>query len=148
MSNAASDFDEFWSAFPHRPRCRPKRLSRMYWQGLKPLIDGSRITPDDWPAIKYGASALRELYVEDGTDQRYWVNVGTWLFQGSWEGAIEELEARQAESRNDDQQASKRRAEAFEREGRHARAAWERANGNGHAHENVIDLPRKTGGEL
>lgn len=149
-------FDAFWAAFPHRLGSRPKRLARMYFVGRKRLIDETFITPDDWMDIQYGAVAQSELYVRDGTEKQYWVNVATWLYQGRWEGATEDLEQRQAEGRQAHQRATERRRrdrwtpptpeERREDDERARRMLAERANGSGD-HENVIGLPRKVGAE-
>ena len=80
-------FTEFWKAYPHRPKTRPKKLAMAYWHGHKPLADGSHMTPEDWPAAVEGAKAYRQLA---GDDPRR-INAGRFLYQGEWEGAAEEL---------------------------------------------------------
>lgn len=99
-------FDDFWGTreapnYPHRPKCRPKKSALAYWHGHKPLADGSRITPEDWPAIIEGARAARILWGDDP----YRINAARFLFTGAWEGAIEELAEQNAPARESDRDA-------------------------------------------
>ena len=126
-------FEDFWRAFPHRPRCRNRMEAEQLWNGKLKLANGSRIIPLLWPRIVEGARAYAEIA---GADDYRW-NVCRWLRNGGWEDALEEAQ----ESRADGQALQRRsesRAQGYEREGRHARAAWERrANGN------VVNLPNR-----
>lgn len=101
-------FDEFWKAYPHRPKCRPKGSAEAYWTGRKPTESGRLIEPDDWPLIVEGAQAYRELAGKDP----YRLNAARFLYTGSWEGAIEEL-AEQKTAVEEMREEDKRRASAM-----------------------------------
>lgn len=108
------EFEAFWSDMLQRPGSCPKKLCNAYWMGLKPLVDGSRITPADWPEIHEGARIRRQL---DDTDPEFRMNAGKWMYNGEWEGWLAQkaaLEARQAEL-TEERKEQVRRAE-FARE--------------------------------
>lgn len=92
MTDYGPEFEAFWSTVLHRPGMRPKKEAYAYWTGFKPLKDGSRIEPGDWPDITRGAMLDRDSW--DGSLEHR-MNAARWLYNGLWEGALEEGKERE-----------------------------------------------------